>query len=354
MIVNIIIGLVVLSVIIIVHELGHFISAKSTGVKVEEFGLGYPPRLPHLSFKWGETRYSLNAIPFGGFTRMAGEEDPSEPRSLASKSIGVRLLVLSAGSLMNVLLPLILLSASFMIPHDVVMGEVVIKEVDLGSPAAMAGIEPGDTIVSINGKPVQSIGSLNRYIHLNLGKQIDMVISRGDSLTREVQVIPRWRPPEGEGATGILVGMPDATVVSQSYPFWKAVPLGMTEFAETFVLYKNGIISMIIGSEPADVVGPVGIVQFTGELAKTGISPVLEFAALISLILAIVNMFPLPALDGGRIVFVLVEWIRRGKRISPRTEGLVHAIGFFLLIGVMVIVTYQDIVRIVSGESLIP
>jgi regulator of sigma E protease len=352
MIVNIIIGLVVLSVIIIAHELGHFISAKSTGVKVEEFGLGYPPRL--VSFKRGETRYSLNAIPFGGFTKMAGEEDPSEPRSLASKSIGVRLLVLSAGSLMNFLLPLILLSASLMIPNNVVMGEVVVQEVAIGSPAAMAGIEPGDTIVSINGKPVHSIGSLNRYIHLNLGREIDMVISHDGSPAREIQVIPRWKPPEGEGATGILVSMPNPTIVSQSYPFWKAVPLGMTEFSETFVLYKNGIISMIIGSAPADVIGPVGIVQFTGELAKTGVSPVLEFAAIISLVLAIVNMFPLPALDGGRIVFVLVEWVRRGKRVSPKTEGLIHAIGFVLLLGVMLVVTYQDIIRIVSGESILP
>ena len=120
------------------------------------------------------------------------------------------------------------------------------------------------------------------------------------------------------------------------------------------MLYKNGIISMIIGSVSADVIGPVGIVQLTGELVETGISPVLEFAALISLILAIVNMFPLPALDGGRVVFVLVEWIRRGKRVSPKTEGMIHAIGFFLLIGIMVVVTYQDIVRIISGENMIP
>jgi regulator of sigma E protease len=352
MIVGIIIGLVVLSVIIIIHELGHYISAKSTGVKVEEFGLGYPPRL--LSFKRGETRYSLNAIPFGGFTKMVGEEDPSEPRSLASKSIGVRLLVLSAGSLMNVLLPLILLSVSFMVPHNVVMGEVVIEEVSPGSPAAMAGLDAGDTIVSINGKPVHSSSGVSRYVYLNLGKQIDVVISQGGSLTREVQLIPRWKPPEGEGAIGILASTTNPIVVSQSYPFWKAIPMGVTEFSDTFVLYKNGIISMIIGSAPADVIGPVGIVQFTGELARTGVSPVLEFAAIISLILAIVNMFPLPALDGGRIVFVLVEWVRRGKRISPRTEGLVHAIGFFLLIGVMVVVTYQDIIRIISGESLIP
>ncbi len=148
--------------------------------------------------------------------------------------------------------------------------------------------------------------------------------------------------------------MPDPTIVSQSYPFWKAVPLGMTEFAETFVLYKNGIISMSIGSAPADVVGPVGIVQITGEMAKAGISPLLELSALISLIVGIVNMFPIPALDGGRIVFVLLEWVRRGKRISPKIERMVHTIGFSLLLVAMLAITYQDIIRIISGESLIP
>jgi regulator of sigma E protease len=109
---------------------------------------------------------------------------------------------------------------------------------------------------------------------------------------------------------------------------------------------------MIIGGAPGDVVGPVGIVQFTGEVARAGVSPVLEFAALISMVLGIANLLPLPALDGGRIVFVLLEWVRRGKRVSPRTEGLIHAIGFFLLIGLMVVVTYQDIARIAGGGGL--
>ena len=352
MVITLLIGLAALSVLLIAHELGHFITAKAVKVKVEEFGLGFPPRL--LSFKRGETRYSLNAIPFGGFNKLAGEEDPKVPGSLASKGIGARLLVLSAGSLVNFLLPLLLLSIAFMIPHNLVIGQVVAKEVVPNSPAAIAGIEPGDIILRVNEKPVHNISELQRYIHLNLGKEITLLIKHTDSTTEVVSVIPRWKPPEGQGATGILITMLNPTIVSQSYPFWKAVPLGMTKFTKTFVLYKNGVISLIIGAAPATVMGPVGIAQITGEVAKAGISPLLEIIALISLILAIVNLFPLPALDGGRIAFVLLEWVRRGKRVSPKTEGLVHYIGFAMLMAVMLLITYQDIIRIIRGESFIP
>ena len=353
MVITIIIGLVVLSVICLVHELGHFITAKASGVKVEEFGLGFPPRL--VSFKRGETLYSLNAIPFGGFNKLAGEEDPSVPRSLASKSIGIRLLVLSAGSLMNILLPLILLSIAFMIPHNLVVGQVIVEEVVPNSPAAMAGIEQGDIILSVNDKPVNNTIDLSRYIQLNLGKDTVIAVSHSDSTTEEVKLIPRWRPPEGEGATGIVINMPDSTIVRQHYPFWKAIPLGANEFVETLILYKNGMIGVIIGTVPAEFIGPVGIVQVTGEVAiKAGITPLLEFAAFISLIIGILNILPLPALDGGRIAFVLLQWVRRGKRVSPKTEGLVHFIGFVLLIAVILLITYQDIIRIISGDGLIP
>jgi len=352
MVINIIIGVVVLSVIILAHELGHFITAKASGVRVEEFALGFPPRL--FGVRRGETLYSLNAIPFGGFTKMAGEEDPKAPRSLASKGIGTRLLVLSAGSLMNILLPLLLFSIAFMVPHNLVVGQVLVEEVAPNSPAAGAGIEPGDMLVSLNEKPVHNLGDLRRYTYLNLGKEVNLLIQHSDSATEEVQVIPRWQPPEGQGAMGIMVSLENPTTISQHEPFWKAIPMGTRECIETFVLYKNGIISVIIGAAPAVVAGPVGIAQLTGEVARAGISPLLEFAALISLILGIFNLFPLPALDGGRIVFVLLEWARRGKRVSPRIEGLVHSIGFAMLIGLMLVITYQDIIRIISGDSLIP
>jgi len=352
LLITIVAFLAVLAVLIIAHELGHFTTAKAFGVKVEEFSLGFPPRL--LSKKLGETRYSLSAIPLGGFVKMAGEVDPKETRSLASKNIGIRILVFSAGSLMNALLPLLLFSIAFMVPHNMVIAEVVVQEVATNSPAAMAGIDSGDTILSVNEHPVHSIGDLHRYIQLNLGKEATLVVSHSDSTTEEVQLIPRWKPPEGEGAIGVVVSMPNPTIVRQSEPFWKAIPMGVTECIETFVLFKNEIIRIFIGATSLQVGGPVAIAQITGEAAKAGISPLLEFAAFLSINLAIINIFPLPALDGGRIVFVLLEWVRRGKRISPKTEGLIHAIGFILLMTAILAITYQDIIRIISGESLIP
>jgi len=348
--------LAVLVVLILAHELGHFITAKASKVKVEEFGLGFPPRL--FGIRRGETLYSLNAIPLGGFTKMAGEEDPKMLGSLASKSIGTRLLVLSAGSLMNLLLPLLLFSIAFMVPYEVIIEPTVVEVVNPGSPAARAGIEPGDTLLGINGKLVNNFSEFSRYVNLNLGKEITILVEHTDSTTEEIQVIPRWKPPENEGAIGIErdieFALANRTIVSQHYPFWKAIPLGVSECIETFVLFKNAIISLFIGAASLQLTGPVGIAQITGEVAKAGISPLLEFAAFFSINLGIINLFPLPALDGGRIVFVLLEWLRRGKRIRPEREGLIHLIGFAMLMAVILVITYQDIIRIISGESLIP
>ena len=351
-IITVIVFLGILAGLILAHELGHFVTAKASRVRVDEFGLGFPPRL--LSIKRGETRYSLNMIPLGGFVKMAGEEDPKVPGSLASKSIGTRLLILSAGSLMNALLPLLLFSIAFMVPHDTLAGQVVVEEVATNSPAASAGFESGDVILSINEKPVHNINDLQRNIYLNLGKEITFLIKHSDSTTEDIGVIPRWSPPEGEGAIGVAVRLLNPTVVSQHYPFWKAIPMGVGGCIEAFVIFKNGILSMIIGTTPIAVAGPVGIAQVTAEVAKAGISPLLEFAAFLSINLALINIFPLPALDGGRIMFVLLEWVRRGKRISPKTENVVHLVGFILLMTAILIITYQDIIRIISGESLIP
>ena len=342
----------VLVVLVLAHELGHFITAKVSGVKVDEFGLGFPPRL--LSVHRGETVYSLNAIPLGGFVKLAGEEDPTLPRSLASKRVGARILILGAGSLMNFLLPVILFSIAFILPYNQVMGEVIVEEVTADSPAARAGIRAEDTILSVNGKPINNYGDLYRYINLNLGNEITILVQHSNSTKENVQVIPRWKPPEGQGAVGIAITTLNLTVTSQRHPFWKAIPLGIGACIETFVLFKNGIVSMIIGTTPVAIAGPVGIAQLTGEAVKAGISPLLEFAAFLSINLALVNIFPLPALDGGRIAFVLLEWIRRGRRIAPKTEGLVHLIGFVMMMAFVVAITFQDVVRIVSGESLIP
>lgn len=352
MLVNILIGIAVISVILLAHELGHFISAKAVKVKVEEFGLGFPPRL--LSIKRGETLYSLNAIPFGGFNKLAGEEDPEVPSGLARRSIPIRLLVIGAGSLMNILLALLLFSITFMIPQDVVVGDVYVEEVAPDSPAAIAGIMPGDTIISLNGKSIGNNYDLQRYIQLNLGSEITLLVEHSNDSTKSFQLVPRWKPPEGEGAIGVAITTINQTVIRQSYPFWEAIPKGFVGLYETALLYKNGMVGVITGAVPADFYGPVGIVQATGEIARYGAAPLLEFAAFISLILGVLNLFPLPALDGGRIAFVLLELIRRGKRISPRREGLVHLIGFIIFMALMLAITLQDVIRIASGESIIP
>ena len=344
--------LAILAVLIIAHELGHLTTAKMAGVTVEEFGIGFPPRL--LSFRRGGTVYSLNAIPLGGFVKMAGEEDPKVAGSLASKSIPVRLLALSSGSLMNLLLPLLLFSVAFMVPHNIVYGQVQVDEVAANSPAARAGIVSGDSILEINGNEVNNIGDVQRHIQLNLGQPVTLLIQHVDDTIEEVRAVPRWQPPEEEGAIGVAVGVVSPTVVRQSFPFWRAIPMGVRECIDTFVLFKNGIISMIIGSAPRVVGGPVAIAQLTGEVAQAGLSPLLEFAAFLSINLGIINLLPLPALDGGRIVFVLLEAVRQGKRVPARIEGMIHMAGFALLIGFILLVTYQDIIRIVSGESLLP
>ncbi|MBI4287953.1 MAG: site-2 protease family protein [Chloroflexi bacterium] len=337
----------VLVVLILVHELGHFVTAKLTGVKVEEFGLGYPPRI--VGVKWRGTEYSLNALPLGGFVRLLGEEDPKDPGSFASKRKSVRFLVLSSGSLMNFLLPALLLSLTFMIPQQVPQGPVSIEEVAPGTPAEQAGLRAGDVILEINDHPVRNTPELIRDIHLNLGKEIALAVQR-DGGRQIVRATPRWAPPPGEGPLGIRSQMKEFTLVTESHPFWEAIPLGMRTLVNTFKLFRNEIGSMFARGTAPEVTGPVGIFRATGEVAQGGVSPLLSFAAFISINLGIVNLLPIPALDGGRLFFLLIEAARRGKRISPSKERLVHLVGFAVLITMIVVVTYFDVLRWIGGS----
>ena len=342
----------VLLVLVLAHEFGHFITAKLSGVTIQEFGIGFPPRL--LSFKRGETIYSLNAIPLGGFTKLLGEEDPTLAGSLASKSIPIRFLVLGAGSLMNILLPIFLFSTAFMIPHDTLLETVQVEEVAPNSPAQSAGIEAGDTVLEINNRPIENRSDVGYIIHLNLGSEVNILLQKADLSQEEVSVKPRWNPPQGEGAIGIVIMGTDSVVVRESCPIWEAVPSGIRHCWEILILFRNEVISWFVRGTAPQLTGPVGIAELTGQVAKAGLSPLLEFAALISINLAIINLFPFPGLDGGRLVFVALEWVRRGKRISPKKEGLVHLIGFIVLILLIVAISYYDITRIVQGESLFP
>jgi regulator of sigma E protease len=353
LLVTIITFLIILVILVVAHEFGHFITAKSRGVQVTEFGIGFPPRI--WGIRRGETLYSINALPLGGFVKLAGEEDPKIPRSLASKDYATRILVLAAGSLMNILLPIVLFTAAYMIPRDTYIAPAVIDSVSADSPAAAAGLRPGDTFLKINDHAIQNSAYVQRYIQLNLGKEISVTIKHADSTVETVRLEPRWRPPQGQGATGIkLAPTENPTIVSESEPFWRAVPMAFTEIGETLVLFKNEIVRWIIGATSPQVTGPVGMAEMTGEVMKAGISPLVEFAAFISINLGIVNILPLPALDGGRIAFVLLEMLRGGRRVSARTEGIIHSIGFMLLIGLILLVTFGDISNIITTGSALP
>jgi regulator of sigma E protease len=354
LLIAIVVFVIILVFLVIAHELGHFITAKARGVNVIEFGIGFPPRI--WGIKRGETLYSINALPLGGFVKLAGEEDPGIPRSLASKGYGTRLLVLAAGALTNIILPFILLTIAFMLPHDVYTAPIMVKEVLAGSQAERAGLRAGDTLISINDSPINNTADVQRLTLLNLGNKINLLVKHSDATQQTIQLEPMWKPPAGQGATGLGIAYQaseDYVVNSESLPFWRAVPAGAGNLYDTLRLYKNEVLRWIVGSSSPQLSGVVGMTQVTEQVVKGGISSVIEWAAFISINLGIINLLPLPALDGGRIAFVFLEIVRRGRRVSPKVEGLVHTIGFFLLIVLMVVITYKDIFNIVTTGSAI-
>jgi regulator of sigma E protease len=411
----------VLGFLIFVHELGHFITAKRFGIKVTEFGFGFPPRLigvyrDKTGFHWvlapflspssrhrGEvnvapdsTIYSINIIPLGGFVKMVGEEDPTDPRSFARQSVLKRAIVLSAGSFMNLVTPILIFAILFMTPQDAVVGSVTITGVAPRSPAAEAGLRPGDIITQVNGKQVDNHADLIQRVMAKLGSPVELTVRKGAivsglgsspefSSVETVTVVPRLKPPAlrvveqvadpqkevslaearrynaqlkvgdtlTQGAIGVMIGTTNPRVVKKSYPVWDAFPMAVQRIWDVVTISKNGIVRWAAGGDDPGLAGPIGIAQVTGEVARVGISPLFEFTALISISLAIMNILPIPALDGGRLLFVVIEWVRRGKRISPQREGLVHLVGFAILLSFIVIISYFDIVRILNGDSLI-
>ncbi|MBI4757435.1 MAG: RIP metalloprotease RseP [Chloroflexi bacterium] len=346
---TIIVFVVVFSVLVFVHELGHFLAARRAGVKIEEFAFGYPPRL--LAIKRGGIDYALNLIPFGGYVRMAGEEDPSVPGSLASRSPRQRAAVLVAGPAMNLLLAILLFALAF--SQGVVVGvSPEISSITADSPAAKAGLQVGDRILAIDDHSVRYFADIRPLIGAKNGQAVKVTVSRNGQV-QDYQVQPQYFEAENRWVIGVVGNKP----VKEYYPIWRVLFLAAGETFKVMALTLYIPVAVLQGLIPAQSVqpiGPVGIAQATGEIARLGLLPTLEFAAFLSVNLGIFNLLPIPALDGGRLVFVILEALRRGKRIAPEKEGLVHLLGLAALFTFLVAVSYFDLLRLFSGQRILP
>ena len=330
--------------LIILHEIGHFLGARLFKIEVEEFGIGFPPRILTL-FKMKGTRYTLNWLPLGGFVRIKGEGDPTVPGGLAASSPWVRLAVYAAGPLMNLLAAVVLyavIAANIGMPDPT---QVMILDVSPGSPAEAAGLQAGDIILEIDGEPIDTMERVQRAISARLGKEIDLTFQREEQV-HTVRLVPRENPPEGEGAIGIMMGNP-----TQPIEWFQALPIGaVSTFNHSLSLLTlpADIVRGSIAPEDARPVGYKGMFDIYQSVQEQEIVPgaskslsALWFFTTVTISLGVFNLLPIPALDGGRMLFTLPEIIFR-RRIPAHIQNAVNAISFALMILLFFYINYLD------------
>jgi regulator of sigma E protease len=374
MFLTIITFILVLSVLVFVHEFGHFWVARKLGVKAEEFGFGFPPRIwgvyKDKNNKWKQVRgkkeikdipgtiYSINWIPVGGFVKIKGEngEGEDERDSFASRPIWQRTIVLLAGVTMNVILAMALISFGFMLGLPQALGgdinskaeisdrQIQIVEVIKESPAAEAQLKLGDIILSVNENSFISSEKLQEYVDKHQGEQLVYQIKRGQGVFTK-EITPEIREETNKG--GIGIGIIETGTVK--YPFFSSIWQGIkTTIFLTWaitVAFFELIKGLITGQGvSAEIAGPVGIAAITGQVARMGFIYILQFTALLSINLAIINAFPFPALDGGRILFLIIEKIK-GSPVKREIEAVIHNVGFALLMLLIIVVTFKDVAR---------
>ena len=339
----------ILGVIVFVHELGHLVAAKWRGVKVDEFGIGFPPRL--FAFKKGETEYSINLIPLGGFTKMAGEQDADAERGLQSKGYGSRILVFAAGSIMNLLLPFLLIIIAVAIPHPVDVEGVKVYDVLADSPAQVAGLLKDDVLLTANGQELAYTSDFGNELNVDPETPLVLEIERG-GVPQTITVNPPYIS-EGEVLKAGVTLVAVSTVMGQESG-WRAISTGFTEAGRMYVAFGDWVADLFTGDASFDVVGPIGVADLTADIIPLGASVVLMWAAMISMTIGIANLLPIPVFDGGHILFVLIEMIRGGKRISLKKRAAAQMVGLVIILSIFVIVGYKDIVRLISGGSLFP
>ena len=358
----------VLGFLIFIHELGHFMAARWMGVRVLEFGFGYPPRMVKL-FERDGVEYTLNWLPFGGFVRMAGEDgDESDPHALPNVAPWRRIIVMLAGPFMNLVTAVVIFAILMMAGIPTLTGDpdalpVQITAVAPDSPAQQAGLQAGDVILSIDGEPVVGLQAVIDKVSAGAGREISMVVRRGEE---EVTVSLRPRLPEeipaGQGATGVQIqpyagdeGIkivrygPVEALIGGAQQTWDMIKLMVAGLAQLL----HGLVSPSVPTPEGGVGGLVAIGRITAEVAQQGWRDLLTLTAFLSINLGILNLLPIPALDGGRILFALAEWISR-RRIPPEKEALIHMTGFVILVGLMVVITFMDISNWIAGKPPIP
>jgi regulator of sigma E protease len=365
--------LAVLVVLVLVHELGHFIVAKRAGITVQEFGIGFPPRIG--SVIWRGTRYSFNWIPLGGFVKMLGEDGDIEVQKLRErglseaaidkamagafnrKPVWVRLLVLLAGVAMNFILAGVLFAVAFSLPVPQGRGPLTITEVQAGSPAENAGLQPGDVIVAADGRTFDVSRELTAYVRSRAGSEVTLGIERDGKLI-EVDVVPRELTPEMEARGLGPIGFtyePDrfVEVPSQVSSPVEAVSTGFAEAGYLAWRIPGGLaeaVGGLLGLNPnaGTAVGPIGIAEETGKVLQAPLVSQLLFMGILSVNLAVLNVLPFPPLDGGRIAVVLIESLRR-RRLPAEREALIYLTGFMVLIVLVILISIQDVRRLIEG-----
>ncbi|MBO8141020.1 MAG: RIP metalloprotease RseP [Firmicutes bacterium] len=342
---------VVFGTIVLVHELGHFLVARRVGVKVHEFAIGFGRAV--FQWKRGETRYSLRIFPLGGFVKLAGmdaavdpaeEIDPEDHRNFQNKPLWQRMATIAAGPLANFALAVVLLIVFY------AAVEVPFKVADVlpGSPAQAAGILPGDRIIAVEGNPVHNLADLTGTLQQFPDQTVEIVIER-DGRELRVPVLAARDPQTGRVLIGVTV-MGGATAGKERLPIGQSVVQAVRDTAQwtwSLIRWLGGIVS---GQTPAEqvrdsVAGPIGIVVGLGESARSGIGYLLLFTAVLNVNLALVNLLPIPVLDGGWLLFLLIEAVR-GKPLAPEHQGVAQFVGLTVLLALMAFVFYLDLTRL--------
>ncbi|MGI6435420.1 MAG: RIP metalloprotease RseP [Syntrophomonadaceae bacterium] len=342
---NIFLTVIILGILIFVHELGHFLTARRIGIPVYEFALGFGYKL--FSHTKDGVQYSLRLIPLGGFVRMAGEEpgDNEDPLGYSHRTPLEKIMVSVAGPLMNILLGLLIFVYSYaFIGLPQASNEPVIGRVISGEPAAEAGVQAGDRVVAINAYRIESWEQITSRLGSNPpGQAVTITIER-QGKTLDLVMVPRQNATTGVPAIGVM-----GQFYYEKQGVLKSISYG---FKQTFMLtglLLSGLWTIISGGASAgDLAGPVGITMMVGEASQFGTIFLLGFIAFLSINLGVLNLLPIPALDGSRIIFALAEVIRR-KPLEPEREGLIHWFGFLFLMLLIVFVTYNDILRLIKG-----